>query len=122
MPTPPGPQVALLVEGSSQGLSALAAAVCAELNASRQQQPAGAADAPQQQQEAAEGAPAVAAVAAEGGAVTVLVVSNLIRELAVRKSYGLKDGEGWSFLLMDLLFRAASRAALASWLGWVWWV
>jgi hypothetical protein len=68
--------VALLVEGRHEGLTALAASICAELAAAAASRSDG-----------GGGGDGQAA-----GGVTALVVSNLIRELAVRKSYGVKDG------------------------------
>ncbi|KAI8472554.1 MAG: hypothetical protein J3K34DRAFT_519599 [Monoraphidium minutum] len=75
-------EVALLVEGRSEGLSALAASIADHLNAR-----GGGAAAPP----GAGGADGGAGAAAAAAAVTPLVVRNLIQELASRKSYGIKD-------------------------------
>lgn len=91
-------QVALLVEGRSEGLCSLAASLCSTLNALHQQSTPAAQQQQQQQDQHHQPMDIDAAVPAAGGegsagAVTVLMVRNLIQELAVRKSYGLKDGE-----------------------------
>jgi len=81
-------QIALLVDGRSEGLSALAGSVCDEINAARRRAQQ------QQQQDQTDGSQAEQQQQQQqqGGAVTVLMVRNLIQELAVRKAYGLKDG------------------------------
>lgn len=68
-PLPRSRQVALLIEGRADGLTAAAAAVAVAISAAR-------------------GAPA-----GGDGRVAPLLARNVIQEVAVRKSYGLKDGE-----------------------------